>query len=206
MKWGVGAIAHWRPAPEPPCPVRHIHGAADRLIDAKRVAAEVVVRGAGHLINVTHDGDVNAFIRLALTGTFLREATRGDHERVRAFYVRGGHTGVFDPADRVLLAEADGHILGAVRLCREHGVQVLRTMRVHPEAQRRGIGRLLLRRFEALLAPEDCYCLPYAHLVGYYGTIGFAPVPREALPPHVAARLDEYLRERPNMIAMRRRP
>ena len=204
VKWGLGAIAHWRPAPEAPCAVRQIHGAEDRLIGAARVAAEVVVRGAGHLINVTHDGDVNAFIRLALADTYLREATRDDHERVRAFYVACGHSGVFDPADRVLLAEAGGRVLGAVRLCREHGTQVLRTMRVHPEAQRRGIGRLLLRRFESMLSPGDCYCLPYAHLVGFYGAIGFAPVPREALPPHLAARLDGYLRERPTMIAMRR--
>jgi predicted N-acetyltransferase YhbS len=77
-------------------------------------------------------------------------------------------------------------------------------VRVRPDAQRRGLGRLLRRRFVTMLADADCSCLPYAHLVGFYGEIGFEPVPPDALPAHLAARLAAYRRERPNVIAMRR--
>jgi N-acetylglutamate synthase-like GNAT family acetyltransferase len=141
-----------------------------------------------------------------LPGVAFREAGFEDRERVRAFYVACGHSGLVEPADRVLIAEAGGQIVGVVRLCVENGVQVLRTMRVRPDAQRRGIGRLLLRRFVTMLAKAECFCLPYAHLVGFYGEIGFEPVAAEALPPHLAARLAAYRRERPNVmvIAMRR--
>lgn len=104
----------------------------------------------------------------------------------------------------MLIAEAGGQIVGAVRLCVEHGVRVLRTMRVRPDAQRRGIGRLLRGRFVTMLAKAECFCLPYAHLESFYGAIGFAPVGPEALPPHLAARLAGYRVERPNVIAMRR--
>jgi len=44
----------------------HIHGSADRLIPASRVKATHVVPDAGHLVNVTHAGEVNAFIRRVL--------------------------------------------------------------------------------------------------------------------------------------------
>jgi N-acetylglutamate synthase-like GNAT family acetyltransferase len=139
-------------------------------------------------------------------GVALREAGVDDRERVRAFYVAGGHSGLLEPSDRVLIAEAGGQIVGAVRLCVESGVQVLRTMRVRPDCRRQGIGRAVLRRFVTMLADEECFCLPFAHLVGFYGEIGFETVAPEALPPHLAARLAAYRRERPNVdvVAMRR--
>jgi pimeloyl-ACP methyl ester carboxylesterase len=43
-------------------PVYQIHGADDELIPVKRVKADVVVAGAGHLVNVTHAEAVNAFL------------------------------------------------------------------------------------------------------------------------------------------------
>lgn len=204
VKWGLGAIAGWCPAAGPACAVRQIHGSEDRLIGAARVEAEVVVPGGGHLINVTHAAEVNAFLHAVTAGVALRESGAEDRDSVRAFYVACGHSGLLEPAEGVLIAEAGGQIVGAVRLCVEHGVQVLRTMRVRPDAQRRGIGRLLLGRFVTMLAKAECFCLPYAHLESFYGAIGFAPVGPEALPPHPAARLAGYRVERPNVIALRR--
>jgi pimeloyl-ACP methyl ester carboxylesterase/N-acetylglutamate synthase-like GNAT family acetyltransferase len=205
-KWALGAIADWRPSDLPACPVRHIHGSADRLIHVCRVQPDLVVAGAGHLINVTHAEEVNAFLAEALASVTLREAGAGERERVRAFYVSCGRSVLLDPGDRLLVAEAEGEIVGAVRLCVEEGAQVLRTMRVRPDVQGRGIGRALLRRFLTMLDDRDCFCLPYAHLGSFYGAIGFARVAPAELPPHLAARLAGYLAERPDVIAMRRRP
>jgi N-acetylglutamate synthase-like GNAT family acetyltransferase len=206
IQWGLGAIAGWSGLPLTAGRVRALHGRADRLIRARRVEAERVVPGAGHMVNVTHHEDVNAFLSAIVADVVLREASSADRERVRAFYVSCGHSGALESADRVLLAERDGQIVGAVRLCIEEGVQVLRTMRVRPDAQRRGVGRALLRRFDAMLGPGPCYCLPYAHLTGFYGIIGFEEASPYALPPHLAARLARYRAERPgvDMIAMRR--
>jgi pimeloyl-ACP methyl ester carboxylesterase/N-acetylglutamate synthase-like GNAT family acetyltransferase len=207
-KWGLGALIDWQTSGPEPCPVRRIHGVEDRLIGAARVPAEIVIPGAGHLINVTHAADVNAFIRAALDGVVLRESGPRERARVCAFYVASGHSGLVGPVDRVLIAEAGGEIVGAVRLCVEEGAQVLRTMRVRPDFQRRGIGRLLLRRFATMLDGRDCFCIPYAHLAGFYGDIGFEAVPPDALPPHLATRLAGYRARTPNVavIGMRRRP
>jgi pimeloyl-ACP methyl ester carboxylesterase len=66
VKWGLAALLQWRPDGGPACPVFHVHGGADRLIPASRVAANHVVPGAGHLVNVTHAAEVNAFVGRAL--------------------------------------------------------------------------------------------------------------------------------------------
>jgi pimeloyl-ACP methyl ester carboxylesterase/N-acetylglutamate synthase-like GNAT family acetyltransferase len=204
VRWGLGAIAAWRPGAPPACPVRHVHGAADRLLRASRVHADRLLPGGGHLINLTHAEAVNAFVREVVEEVAVREATPSEGERVRAFYQAAGYAGSIGPDDRVLVAVREGEILGAVRLCREQGVQVLRTMRVRPDAQRRGLGRTMLRRFVTLLAEPECYCLPYAHLEAFYGEIGFERVAPAALPPHLAERLAGYQRDRPHVIAMRR--
>ncbi len=63
LKWGCRAILDWKPAGLPAVPVWRIHGAADHLIPASLVRADRLVEGAGHLLNLTHPGEVERFIR-----------------------------------------------------------------------------------------------------------------------------------------------
>jgi pimeloyl-ACP methyl ester carboxylesterase len=62
IRWGVTAILRWRGERPPGVPVHHIHGTLDRLIPARRVRPDVLVEGAGHLLNLTHADAVNAFL------------------------------------------------------------------------------------------------------------------------------------------------
>lgn len=66
VKWGLRAILDWAPDSLPPCPVRQIHGDADLLISPRRVPADTLVPGAGHLVSVTHPAEVNAFLEDAV--------------------------------------------------------------------------------------------------------------------------------------------
>jgi pimeloyl-ACP methyl ester carboxylesterase len=66
LKWGLQAIASWVPSPVS-VPVHHVHGAADRLIPVRRVQADLVVPGAGHLLSMTHVLDVNEFLLSRMT-------------------------------------------------------------------------------------------------------------------------------------------
>jgi pimeloyl-ACP methyl ester carboxylesterase len=61
IREGSHMIATWKGA-KPPCPVRLIHGARDVLIRSSVVKPDRVIRGAGHLINMTHPKAVNQFI------------------------------------------------------------------------------------------------------------------------------------------------
>jgi pimeloyl-ACP methyl ester carboxylesterase len=63
VRWGVGAVCRWQPNGEVPVPVYHIHGAIDHVLPVSRVTADAVVIRGGHLVNLTHAGTVNEFIR-----------------------------------------------------------------------------------------------------------------------------------------------
>ena len=62
IKWVCAAILNWTPGPPPEIPVRQIHGRHDQIIPSKRVDADEVIPGGGHLVNLTHAEQVNAFI------------------------------------------------------------------------------------------------------------------------------------------------
>lgn len=95
----------------------------------------------------------------------------------------------------VFIAEDDGIIIGVMRLCVEEGHTILRTVHVQEEYRGRDIGRRMLERFQEAVRGVDCYCVPYAHLVHFYGIIGFQQIPPEEAPPHLAERMKSY-RER----------
>jgi pimeloyl-ACP methyl ester carboxylesterase len=75
LRWGPGAIAQWPGVTQCDVPVFHIHGGCDRIIPARDVAADHVVRTAGHLINLTHAEEVNAFIAGVFAQVEAREAS-----------------------------------------------------------------------------------------------------------------------------------
>ena len=65
MHWVLRALLGWRPTPLEGISVRQIHGRRDLLIPARRVEADEYIPGGGHMINVTHAKEVNAFLREA---------------------------------------------------------------------------------------------------------------------------------------------
>ncbi|HEX7152937.1 MAG TPA: alpha/beta fold hydrolase [Thermoanaerobaculia bacterium] len=62
IRWASRAVFSWPGVPELPMPIHHIHGTGDRLIPVHRVNPDLVVAGAGHLLNLTHAGAVNDFL------------------------------------------------------------------------------------------------------------------------------------------------
>ena len=61
IREGSRMLLAWKGS-KPPCPVRLIHGDRDVLIRAAAVKPDRLVRGGGHLINLTHPKAVNEFI------------------------------------------------------------------------------------------------------------------------------------------------
>jgi len=66
MKWVCRAVLGWVPSGPPPVPVFQIHGQRDRVMPVRLAAADEVIPGGGHLINLTHARQVNAFIMKAV--------------------------------------------------------------------------------------------------------------------------------------------
>ena len=122
----------------------------------------------------------------------VRRARTEDISRAQSFYAEQRYCGEIRPADAVLLAECDGGLVGIVRLAPEEGVVVLRGMQVHPKFQRQGIGQRLLATVAQELDGRDCFCIPYAHLVGFYGRIGFQAIESAKAPTFLRLRLETY--------------
>lgn len=123
---------------------------------------------------------------------------------VRAFYERAGYGGGAADADLTFAAKVGDRLVGVVRLCEEDGIIVLRGMHIDPACQRQGIGRALLMHCAPHLDAGAAYCLPYAHLAGFYGQAGFVPVEPEAIPVFLRKRLAAYLASGQQVLAMHR--
>jgi predicted N-acetyltransferase YhbS len=122
----------------------------------------------------------------------IRHATAEDISRAANFYAERRYAGGIRPEDSVLLAEHDGELVGIVRLTAEQGVVVLRGMQVQPRFQRQGIGKRLLATVAQELEGRGCFCIPYVHLVGFYGGIGFRPIEPAKAPTFLRLRLERY--------------
>lgn len=109
--------------------------------------------------------------------------------------------GPIDPTDFVVLARHDDRVVGVGRLCQEKGLLWLRGMQVEPRYQRLGIGTRILRLLVHEAGTRWCCCLPYRHLVPFYRRAGFE-LPKGALPPELAARLESYLVRGLDVVAM----
>lgn len=65
-KWTVNVIRRWGGCEPAGARIYHIHGEKDHLIPLRSVKPDQVIPGGGHLINLTHPGEVNKFIQECL--------------------------------------------------------------------------------------------------------------------------------------------
>lgn len=124
----------------------------------------------------------------------IRVAAACEISRILAAYERWGYRRGVAPGDTVWLAEIVGELAGMVRIAPEYGTLVLRGMRIAEPWRRRGIGSGMLRVMAEWLGARECYCIPYAHLTGFYRQIGFVNIAPADAPPFLAERLAEYRR------------
>ena len=132
----------------------------------------------------------------------IRKAEPRDIEAIRSFYESVGYSSGASEEDLIFLAESGNQLLGVVRLCQEHQFQVLRGMQVHPDHQKKGIGTQLLDAIQPAVARQSCWCIPYAHVEEFYGTIGFERADPETAPFFLQERIREYTRRGFNVICM----
>jgi len=127
-------------------------------------------------------------------------------DAVNAFYRQVGYGGAAVPGDDVHVATDDGLVVAAVRLCREETVLVLRGMYVAADRRGRGIGGRMLRHLDSIIGARECWCLPFGHLVRFYGGIGFRVRPAESAPAFLRDRLRRYVEAGRDVTIMMRSP
>jgi uncharacterized glyoxalase superfamily protein PhnB/N-acetylglutamate synthase-like GNAT family acetyltransferase len=135
-----------------------------------------------------------------------RKAHPEEFERIAAFYRDNDYRPAISPADVIVVAENAGALCGAVRICDERDVLVLRGMRVGKDMRRRGIGTHLLQAVEPVIGARECFCIPHRHLRSFYGRIGFVEVEAAEAPSFLRERCAEYRREYGLDVIVMRRP
>jgi GNAT superfamily N-acetyltransferase len=143
---------------------------------------------------------------LQASDTRIRIAGPDEYSRVLSIYAALGYRRTIDPADTVWLAERAGEVVGIVRVAAEQGTLVLRGMRIAEHLRRQRLGTRMLEAIAEWLGDRECYCVPYPHLVGFYGQIGFALLEPADAPRFLAERLAEYRRSGQDVILMHRPP
>jgi N-acetylglutamate synthase-like GNAT family acetyltransferase len=109
-------------------------------------------------------------------------------------------------ADVIVMAENEGVLCAAVRLCHEHGVLLLRGMRVCEGLRRQGIGTRLLQAVEPIVGDRQCFCIPHRYLRSFYGRIGFVQIEAREAPAFLGERCAEYRRKHGRDVIIMRRP
>ena len=122
----------------------------------------------------------------------VRRAMAEDISRVLKFYAERRYGGGIRPEDALLLAEHDGQLIGIVRLTTEEGVVVLRRNAGSPAVSTPGNREKTLAAVAQELDGKGCFCIPYAHLVGFYGGIGFHVMDPAKAPTFLRLRLEKY--------------
>jgi len=122
----------------------------------------------------------------------IRTASDQDRDRIDSFYAETGYTQAINENDVFLLADNGGEICGAVRVCQEQGILVLRGMRVSQPLQRRGVGTQLLYKTVELIASQACYCIPHRYLREFYEQAGFDEIDPATGPIFLRERLAIY--------------
>jgi N-acetylglutamate synthase-like GNAT family acetyltransferase len=138
--------------------------------------------------------------------TQIRTAQLSEFERVVAFYRYNDYLPEIRRDDVIVVAEHAGVLCAAVRLCDEHGVLLLRGMRVAQAVQRRGIGTELLEAAAALIGGRECYCISHRYLCRFYGHVAFEEMEPHRAPSFLKQRLAEYRREHDLDVIIMRRP
>lgn len=136
----------------------------------------------------------------------VRLGSASDLPAVAALYREWNYSGKALPDDTLIVAEDDGQIVGVVRLVLEHGHCLLRGMRVQPQYQRTGVGTRMLRQFLEPLRGRECFAIPFSHLLGFYGQIGFREIAVDQAPPHLVERAESYRTRGHEVTIIRRLP
>jgi predicted N-acetyltransferase YhbS len=127
-----------------------------------------------------------------------------DRDRAIAFLRAEGYGQAIDDADRMFVVTLGPDVVAAVRLAIEHGVLMLRGMRVRTDMRRRGVGLQLLQRVEREIGQRTCYGIPFAWLEVFYGRIGFRKIPDSEAPPFLVERARRYRQRGLDVIVIRR--
>lgn len=140
-----------------------------------------------------HGGSGNNMHETLLDQLSFKETDHYNLPRVKQFYKLNGMRAQAPKGDLIYTASLDTRILAALRLHQvNHNGYLLRSMCVHVDYRRHGIGNALLQFLQPQLNAIDCYCFPYSHLNTFYSTAGFCLLEAHMAPQTIYDKFSRY--------------
>jgi len=126
---------------------------------------------------------------------------------VNRFYKECRYSAKANRSDEVYVLRHGGKIVAALRLSLKPEQNFfLRSMCVHPEYRRKGLGAELLKALGPVLSLQSVYCFPFSHLEGFYGNAGFERQLPESVASFIRDPWASYCRQGRDIIIMTRSP
>ena len=126
---------------------------------------------------------------------------------VNRFYKACHYSAKAGRGERVYVMRRGTDILAALRLVpKADGYFFLRSMCVHPNHRRQGLGQQLLDGILPVLDQDACYCYPFSHLLAFYGRIGFELRQPDAVSAEIREPFQRYLAQGRDIAIMVREP
>jgi predicted N-acetyltransferase YhbS len=131
---------------------------------------------------------------------------KGEDVRIEVgrFYEAVGYAGGVRDVDVVFVERRGDDVVGAVRLCREEGVLVLRGMYVSGDLRGTGIGTRMLEAVSGEIGDRECWCVPFNGLSDFYSRAGFSEYTSGDAPAFLLERLKRYKAGGMDVILMKR--
>lgn len=103
----------------------------------------------------------------------IRKPNRKEYVEVKKIYRKIGFQWRISPDDYTLIAKQKEKIVGLLKINVDHGYPIMRGLYVAENHRGQGIARKLLNEIEITHEGKELYCLPYAHLKGFYKSFGY---------------------------------
>jgi len=140
-----------------------------------------------------HGGSGNNMHETLLDQLSFKQSDHYNLPRVKQFYKLNGMRAQAPRGDLIYTATLDTRILAALRLHPINNSEyLLRSMCVHADYRRFGIGRALLQFLQPQLNSIDCYCFPYSHLNDFYSSAGFYLLDSHLAPQIIFDKFSRY--------------
>ncbi len=133
-----------------------------------------------------------------------RAAVEADLPQIQERYAIWGHAFAYLLNDQTFVAEANGRIVGAIRLAFEEATFVVRSLFVLKKYRRQGIAKALLAIVETELGYSAAYCLPFPEQQELFSSIGFEPVAALTAPQFLLARKESLCENNQEVIILKR--
>ncbi len=133
-------------------------------------------------------------MRVPLENIIINKAEPLILPQVKRFFRDHGFRPQAPKNDEIYIALLNKQLIGALRISPIDQYWLLRSMCIHENYRRQGIGQFMLEQIKPTLNNKQCFCFPYEHLEKFYQTVGFHTIDTSQAPDVIVEKFNTYIK------------